>query len=108
MSSFDLQPHLAGDLLDLRPLRPEDWEGLFAAAADPLIWELHPAHDRYQEDVFREYFREALASRRALEKIGAVLTDRRDTRTLHGRLVEHVVYQIEKLDRASDKLTAIR
>jgi RimJ/RimL family protein N-acetyltransferase len=170
--SFELQPHLVGDLLELRPLRPEDWEGLFAAAADPMIWELHPAHDRYQEDVFREYFLEALASggalvavdrqtqtiigssryvrhgpepseveigwtflvrshwggayngemkrlmldhafafvdhvvflvgttnlrsRKALEKIGAVLTDRRDTRTLHGHVVEHVVYQINK------------
>ena len=37
-----------------------------------------------------------LRSRRALEKIGAVLTDRRDTRILHGQSVEHVVYQIEK------------
>jgi N-acetyltransferase len=60
--SFDLQPHLVGDLLELRPLRPEDWESLFAAAADPLIWEQHPARDRYKEEVFREFFREALES----------------------------------------------
>ena len=38
-----------------------------------------------------------LRSRKALEKIGAVLTDRRDMRTLHGNTVEHVVYQIHKL-----------
>jgi RimJ/RimL family protein N-acetyltransferase len=31
-------------------------------AADPLIWEQHPARDRYQEEVFREFFREALES----------------------------------------------
>jgi len=60
--SFELQPQLVGDLLELRPLRPEDWESLFAVASDPLIWEQHPAHDRYQEEVFREFFHEALAS----------------------------------------------
>jgi RimJ/RimL family protein N-acetyltransferase len=62
VNSFELQPHLVGDLLELRPLRPEDWEGLFAVASDPMIWEQHPAHDRYREEVFREFFREALAS----------------------------------------------
>jgi len=62
IESFELQPHLVGDLLELRPLRPEDWESLFAVASDPLIWEQHPARDRYQEEVFREFFHEALAS----------------------------------------------
>jgi len=59
---FELQPHLVGDLLEVRPLRTEDWESLFGVAADPLIWEQHPARDRYQEEVFREFFREALES----------------------------------------------
>src|ERR1700694_287431 len=60
--SLELQPHLVGDLLELRPLRPEDWESLFAVASDPRIWEQHPAHDRYQEGVFKEFFREAMES----------------------------------------------
>ena len=170
--TFNLQPHLVGDLLELRPLRADDWEGLFAAAADPLIWQLHPSYDRYKEEVFRKYFQEALESRgalaavdrktqkiigssryfwhgpeaseleigwtflarshwggvyngemkrlmlahaftfvdrviflvgatnlrsrKAVEKIGAVLTDRREDRILHGNTVEHVVYQINK------------
>jgi len=59
---FELQPHLFGELLELRPLKPEDWEGLFSVASDPLIWEQHPASDRYKEEVFREFFREALES----------------------------------------------
>src|SRR5882672_1818766 len=59
---FDLQPHLVGDLLELRPLRPEDWKALFAVASDPMIWEQHPARDRYREDVFGEFFAEALES----------------------------------------------
>jgi RimJ/RimL family protein N-acetyltransferase len=41
-------------------LREDDWEALFAVASDPLIWEQHPAPDRYQERVFREFFREAM------------------------------------------------
>src|ERR1700694_3547030 len=70
--NFELQPHLVGELLEVRPLRPEDWESLFGVATDPLIWEQHPARDRYQEEVFKEFFREALESRGAF-----VLIDRK-------------------------------
>jgi RimJ/RimL family protein N-acetyltransferase len=59
---FDLQPTLTGELVELRPLREADWAELFAVASDPLIWELHPARDRYKEELFREYFRGAMAS----------------------------------------------
>ncbi len=59
---FDLQPVLKGELLELRPLRAEDFDDLFSVAADPLIWEQHPTPDRYQEPQFRTFFREALAS----------------------------------------------
>jgi RimJ/RimL family protein N-acetyltransferase len=62
---FDLQPHLKGELVELRPLTPEDWEELFAVASDPLIWEQHPERDRYSEDVFRVFFHDALESRGA-------------------------------------------
>ena len=65
-AAFELQPHLVGDLIKLRPLRPDDWESLFAVASDPLIWVQHPASNRYREEVFREFFREALASGGAL------------------------------------------
>jgi N-acetyltransferase len=36
------------------------------AASDPLIWELHPAVDRYNESVFRPYFEERLSSQGTL------------------------------------------
>jgi RimJ/RimL family protein N-acetyltransferase len=39
---FELQPTLKGALLVLRPLRPEDFDALYAVASDPLIWEQHP------------------------------------------------------------------
>ena len=60
--SFDLQPHLKGKLLELRPLAPGDWDELFAVASDSLIWEQHPERDRYKEDVFRVFFKDALES----------------------------------------------
>jgi RimJ/RimL family protein N-acetyltransferase len=170
--TFELQPHLVGEFVEVRPLRPEDWESLFAVASDPLIWEQHPARDRYQEEVFKDFFRESLESgsavvvldrktqkiigssryfrfnaaqreieigwtflarsywggkyngelkrlmlelafkfvesvifligttnvrsQKALEKIGGVLTERRERTNLHGKTVEHLVYQIKK------------
>jgi RimJ/RimL family protein N-acetyltransferase len=69
--SFDLQPILEGKLLRLRPLQPGDFQELYAVASDPLIWEQHPNSDRYQEEVFREFFREGLESGGALIAIDA-------------------------------------
>jgi len=69
--SFDLQPHLKGELIELRPLTPEDWDDLFSVASDPLIWEQHPESDRYTEEVFRAFFRDALESGGALVAIHA-------------------------------------
>lgn len=63
---FELQPALEGDLVVLRPLRPEDFEALFAVASDPLLWEQHPDHDRWQRPVFERFFADALASGGAL------------------------------------------
>jgi RimJ/RimL family protein N-acetyltransferase len=60
--AFDLQPNLKGELLELRPVTPRDWDDLFAVASDPLIWEQHPESDRYKEEVFEIFFREALES----------------------------------------------
>jgi RimJ/RimL family protein N-acetyltransferase len=64
--SFELQPVLKGELLELRPLREEDYPRLYAVASDPLIWEVHPMRDRYKKDVFKEFFREAMESGGAL------------------------------------------
>jgi RimJ/RimL family protein N-acetyltransferase len=60
--SFELQPILEGELLRLRPLRPDDYDALFAVASDRLIWEQHPVPDRYQAEVFRGFFQEAMES----------------------------------------------
>src|ERR1700690_2647439 len=54
--TFDLQPTLTGELLELRPMRADDFDALFQAASDPLIWEQHPEPDRYKEPIFRKFF----------------------------------------------------
>src|SRR4029077_14891730 len=59
---FDLQPHLKGEFIELRPLTPGDSDNLFDVASDPLIWEQHPESDRYKEEVFKVFFKEALES----------------------------------------------
>jgi RimJ/RimL family protein N-acetyltransferase len=73
----DLQPTLTGNLVELRPLRADDFDALFAVASDPLIWEQHPASDRYQEQTFRAFFEEAMSSGGAL-----IVRDRRDDRVI--------------------------
>ena len=62
---FDLQPILTGPALTLRPLRSDDFEVLYAAASDPLIWEHHPEPTRFQRPVFTKFFDSALASKGA-------------------------------------------
>ena len=174
LSTFPSQPTLTSDSLILRPVVASDWDAIFAAASDPLIWELHPVHDRHTEASFRPYFGAQLAgggtliiidritnavigwstygnhsaersrveigwtfliraqwgtstnrdmkhlmlahafdhvdtvtfrigpdnlrSRRAIEKIGAVLTDETDDIIIHGKAITHVVYAIHKAD----------
>lgn len=59
---FDFQPTLEGDRVLVRPVTPTDWLPMFDAASDPKIWEQHPARDRYEEETFRRYFDDAIAS----------------------------------------------
>ncbi|MES2043161.1 MAG: GNAT family N-acetyltransferase [Pseudomonadota bacterium] len=168
------QPELTGELLTLRPAVREDFDALFAVASDPLIWEVHPAHDRWQAPVFQRFFDDGIASggmlvardratgavigssrydftraelgeveigwtflarshwggrynrgmkalmldhafrsvdrvlfmvgeanirsRRAVEKIGGYLLPRQHLAEMAGRLVNHVVYAIDKPD----------
>jgi N-acetyltransferase len=58
--SFDLQPNLKGELIELRPLSLKIGTISLPSRPDPLIWEQHPESNRYKEDVFKLFFREAL------------------------------------------------
>ena len=63
---MELQPVLVGPRLRLRPLKPGDFDDMYAAASDPRIWEQHPAPDRHEKRVFEQFFNRALKSRGAL------------------------------------------
>jgi RimJ/RimL family protein N-acetyltransferase len=56
------QPTLTGQLVELRPLRPEDHDALYAVASDPMIWAQHPDKTRSQPPGFRAFFDGAMAS----------------------------------------------
>ena len=62
---FELQPTLKGNLIELRPLTREDFDALFAAASDPLIWKQYPENDRYKREVFQRFFDGAIDSKGA-------------------------------------------
>ena len=74
---FERQPTLIGELVELRPLREDDFASLFAVASDPLIWEQHPDPDRCTEPVFRQFFRGGLDSGGAF-----IVLDRQDGRVI--------------------------
>ena len=74
---FDFQPILIGNLVEVRPLVPEDFGALFAAAGDRLIWEQHPESDRYKPEVFKRFFDGAIESKGAFAVI-----DRRSGRII--------------------------
>ena len=63
---FDYQPHLAGDLLRLDPYTADDWEQLYSAASDPLIWEVHPTSNRHEEPVFHASIDDAVGDQGGL------------------------------------------
>ena len=63
---INLQPTLSGKLIQLRPLKSDEFEALFEAASDPLIWAQHPSPLRYQREVFQKFFDEAIACMGAL------------------------------------------
>ncbi|WP_297505593.1 GNAT family N-acetyltransferase [Ferrovum sp.] len=69
MNAFDMQPTLEGGRVMIRPLRPEDFDDLYAVASDKEIWTQHPVSSRYQEPVFRKLFAESLDSGGALVAI---------------------------------------
>jgi RimJ/RimL family protein N-acetyltransferase len=63
---FDPQPVVQGESIRVRPLREDDFDALYEAARDPLVWEQHPVRDRYRLEVFRTFFEEAISSGGAL------------------------------------------
>jgi len=66
------QPSLVGERVEARPLVEDDFAGLHAAAADPLLWEQHPNRDRRRQNDVRTSLDDHLASGGALAIIERV------------------------------------
>lgn len=62
---FDLQPILQNEIIKLIPIKETDFELLYNIAKDPLIWEQHPNKNRWQREVFQNFFEGALKSKGA-------------------------------------------
>jgi hypothetical protein len=54
--------HLEDHLVRLVPLEPGHFEQLYKVASDPMMWEQHPAKDRYKKEVFQQFFNDAIDS----------------------------------------------
>ncbi|NMH27925.1 GNAT family N-acetyltransferase [Flavobacterium silvaticum] len=51
---------LESDIVSLVPMDATDFEAVYVVASDPLIWEQHPANDRYKREVFQKFFDDAI------------------------------------------------
>jgi RimJ/RimL family protein N-acetyltransferase len=60
--AINFQPTLQDEMVIAVPLKGSDFEALFNAAADPLIWEQHPNKNRYKREEFQNYFKGAMES----------------------------------------------
>jgi len=72
---MNLQPILENEQLLLLPLQEADFDALYALAADPKIWEQHPAKDRWKKEVFRIFFEGAMQSKGAFKIIDKATGD---------------------------------
>lgn len=64
---MNVQATLENENVKLVPLNPNDFEELFSVASDPKIWEQHPNKDRYQREVFENFFQGAIESKGAFK-----------------------------------------
>ncbi len=66
---LNIQPQLETEIVNLYPLMEEDFEEVYAAAADPRVWEQHPSKDRWKKEVFKVFFEGAIQSKGAFRVV---------------------------------------
>ena len=62
---FNSKITLQNDSVVATPLQATDFEALYTAASDPLIWEQHPNKNRWQRTEFENYFKGAMEGGKA-------------------------------------------
>ena len=58
----DFTQQLQAENFSLVQTKRADFESLFQVASDPLIWEQHPAQDRWRREVFSGFFEDGLSN----------------------------------------------
>ena len=53
---------LRAEYLSLIKTEENHFEALYEVARDPLIWEQHPAQDRWRPEVFSAFFEDGLSN----------------------------------------------
>ncbi|MCD1117443.1 GNAT family N-acetyltransferase [Chryseobacterium turcicum] len=67
--NFSIQLVLENEEYQLIPLQQGDFDLLYEVASDPRVWEQHPNKDRYQREVFENFFKGAMESEGAFKII---------------------------------------
>lgn len=65
--NFSIQQILENEKYQLIPLQKGDFESLYKVASDPEVWKQHPNKDRYQREVFANFFKGAMESKGAFK-----------------------------------------
>lgn len=66
---INTQPVLENDEVAIYPLQEQDFEALYNVASNPKIWEQHPNKNRWQKEVFKNFFEGAMKSNGAFKII---------------------------------------
>jgi RimJ/RimL family protein N-acetyltransferase len=70
--NFSIQPVLEHENVILYPLQKDDFETLHLAASNPEIWEQHPNKNRWQKEVFKNFFEGAILSNGAFKVVDKI------------------------------------
>ncbi|MBB6498533.1 GNAT family N-acetyltransferase [Pedobacter cryoconitis] len=63
--NFSIQLQLENERIKLVPLTENDFDELYQVASDKEIWAQHPNKDRWQKEVFQQFFEGAIQSKGA-------------------------------------------
>ena len=70
--NFTIQPVLENETVILYPLNNDDFEALHLSASNPEIWEQHPNKNRWQKQIFKNFFEGAILSNGAFKVVDKI------------------------------------
>ena len=70
--NFTIQPVLENETVILYPLNNDDFETLHLSASNPEIWEQHPNKNRWQKQIFKNFFEGAILSNGAFKVVDKI------------------------------------